>query len=224
MKNITLLSCLMIIALSSCIKDDFINDTIDPVLRITNPIDTIAESTTFQFEAMYLNNVGLEEVITQTWQSSQPNVIQISNDGLAEALQPGSSVISVEYTDGSNTLRDEIEVHVGETTIVVSTDKIGSIATTSSYKLTGDFSLKEDGSDLILEFANNYEASTALPGLYVYLTNNNTTTSNALEIGKVATFSGAHSYTIPNTGINDFKYVLYFCKPFNVKVGDGEIQ
>jgi hypothetical protein len=214
----------MIIALSSCIKDDFINDMIDPVLRITNPIDTIAESTTFQFEAMYLNNVGLEEAITPTWQSSQPNVIQISNDGLAEALQPGSSVISVEYTDGSNILRDEIEVHVGETTIVVSTDKIGSIATTSSYKLTGDFSLKADGTDLILEFANNYEASTALPGLYVYLTNNNTTTSNALEIGKVTTFSGAHSYTIPNTGINDFKYVLYFCKPFNVKVGDGEIQ
>ena len=47
---------------------------------------------------------------------------------------------------------------------------------------------------------------------------------NAFEIGRVATFSGVHSYTIPNKGINDYNYIVYFCKPFNVKVGHGQIN
>ncbi|MEM9549152.1 MAG: hypothetical protein AAGA77_24405, partial [Bacteroidota bacterium] len=63
-----------------------------------------------------------------------------------------------------------------------------------------------------------------LPGLYVYLTNNRNTTANALEIGAVEVFNGAHTYTVEDVGINDYKFLLYFCKPFNVKVGDGEIN
>ena len=99
-----------------------------------------------------------------------------------------------------------------------------SINTTSSYALTGDFTITEDGNGGInLVFADNYNASTALPGLYVYLTNNPSTTTGSLELQKVQTFQGAHTYSIPNVGVNDYSHVLYFCKPFNVKVGDGEI-
>nr|HQU58856.1 hypothetical protein [Saprospiraceae bacterium] len=75
-----------------------------------------------------------------------------------------------------------------------------------------------------LEIADNYRASTSLPGLYLYLTNNPATVNNALEVGKVAVFDGAHSYHISGVGINDYDYLLYWCKPFSVKVGDGEMQ
>jgi len=60
--------------------------------------------------------------------------------------------------------------------------------------------------------------------LYVYLTNNPSTTAGALEIGKVTVFEGTHIYTIEgDIPLNQYNYLLYFCKPFNVKVGDGEI-
>lgn len=224
MKNLIFLFTLTIFLLSSCIKDDIINDLIDPVLRISTLVDTIEINTSFQFESTYLNNVGREETVTPIWTSSNPDVISIDVNGLALANQIGSAIISVEYDDGNSILNDAIEVNVGETTVMTNTNRSGTIKTTSSYKLTGDFEIRSDGNDIILDIAENYEASTALPGLYVYLTNNPNTTSNALEIGKVTTFSGAHSYTIQNTEINDYNYVLYFCKPFNVKVGDGEIS
>ncbi len=199
-------------------------DSIDPVVRITSTVDTIALNSSFLFDFVYLNNVGQAETVNATWSSGDPSIISIDNQGLAQALQIGSTTISVEYNDGNNMLKDETEVHVGDNTVMTILKRSGSIATTSSYKLTGDFSLCEDGNDLVLEFEGNYEASTALPGLYVYLTNNPSTTSNAYEIGAVETFSGQHTYRISNITINDFNYVLYFCKPFNVKVGDGEIS
>ena len=90
--------------------------------------------------------------------------------------------------------------------------------------LEGSFTLEQVGDDLLLEFADDYRASSALPGLYIYMTNNKNTNANALEIDAVETFNGAHSYTIQNVGINDYKFLLYYCKPFNVKVGDGDIN
>ena len=56
------------------------------------------------------------------------------------------------------------------------------------------------------------------------MTNNPNTASGAKEIQKVTVFNGAHKYIITNTKINDFNHLLYWCKPFGVKVGDGEIN
>ena len=100
----------------------------------------------------------------------------------------------------------------------------GVIQTTSSYRLEGDFEIQQTDSDLLINIADNYRASSALPGLYIYLTNNPTTLSGALEISKVTIFSGAHQYTVPNVNINDYDYLLYYCKPFGVKVGDAKIE
>ncbi len=206
-----------------CIKDDFIDDFVEPTLRIDTLVDTLAIDSFFQFEAIYLNNVGVAAEVPIEWSSSLPEIISITSDGLAQALQFGSSIISVQHSDGTTILKDSIKVSVGGITTMTMEERGGTIASTSSYTLTGDFILFEEGNSLILELSDNYQASTALPGLYVYLTNNRNTTANALEIGAVQIFSGAHSYTIENTGINDYNYILYFCKPFNVKVGDGEI-
>lgn len=216
---------LALVSFSACIQDDIINDFVEPQLSITTSVDSIEINTTFQFQSKFLNNVGVEEEVNVTWTSSNPSIIAISNDGLAEALQAGTTTITVEYIGEQNRFTDTRTVSVGQTTIIQEPQsKSGMIATTSSYALTGDFTIEQNGDDLILNFGANYNASTALPGLYVYLTNNRNTTANAYEIGAVQTFSGEHSYTIPNTNINDYNYVLYFCKPFNVKVGDGAIE
>lgn len=224
MKHLSIAFSIILLSIFACIKDDYVEDFVEPVLRIISTVDTIGIDESFQFEAMYLNNVGLEEEVSLQWFSSAPEVLSIStNDGLAQALQEGSAIISVKYNVGSLSLEAFMEVNVGAETVSNTTERMGTVASTSSYQLMGDFLLKEDGNGLILELSDNYAASTALPGLFVYLSNNKNSIGNAFEIASVVTFSGAHTYTIPNIGINDYSYLLYFCKPFNVKVGDGEI-
>ena len=213
------------LSLSSCIGDDFVMDTIDAVLRITSTVDTLAKDSSYQFGHLYLNNVGNQEPVDATWSSSDASVISITPQGLATGIDSGSAHISVLYDDAGLMLSDSVLVHVGERTVVSSPPvRTGTVQTTSTYLLEGDFTLSEDGPNIVLEFTDNYRASTALPGLYVYLSNNAATVANALEIGAVQVFNGAHSYTIPGVTIDEYRYVLYFCKPFNVKVGDGEIM
>lgn len=224
-KQFFFLTLLLITVFSSCIKDDFIFDTVDPVLRITSNIDTLAINTSFQFEGMFLNNIGVEKDVEVQWQSSDESIVSISGEGLAQALQVGSVTISASTTNGDIEITDSINLTVGQSTTTVPNEIIsGTINTTTFYVLEGDFEYEENEEGTVLSLADNYEASSSLPGLYVYLSNNRNSIANALEIGMVNVFSGEHSYEIPDVGINDYSYIVYFCKPFNVKVGDGEIQ
>ena len=116
---------------------------------------------------------------------------------------------------------DEFQVVVNVSGDTTSDGREGTIATTSSYVLEGSFVLSEIGNDLILTVGDDFKASSSLPGLYVYLGNNNTSIASAREIGKVTQFEGEHSYQISNAGIMEYQYLLFWCKPFNVKVGEG---
>jgi len=211
---------------ASCISDDFVDDRVDPVLRITNAVDSIGIDSSYSFEFMYLNNVGQEESIEADWSSSDPDIISITSNGVATAHAGGSAEITLEYSDSEGSVSDSKVVGVGERTVVEEvTGRKGSVATTTFYKLEGDFTLESNGSSgVLLSFGDDYEASSALPGLFVYLSNNPNTISGALEIQAVDVFKGAHSYNIPDVGLDDYGYVLYFCKPFNVKVGHGQIE
>lgn len=215
---------LMAFLLPGCIGDDLVFDEVDPELRITTSVDTLGINSDFQFKASYFNSVGLEEAVQVDWRSADDSIISISSEGRALGQQLGTTTLHATYDDGKSVLMDSMTVTVGSSTISAPTQKSGTVSTTSSYALTGDFTLTENGEDLVLEFAENYNASTALPGLYVYLSNNANSSAGALELGAVEVFAGTHTYLINNTGINDYTYVLYYCKPFNVKVGAGEIK
>jgi hypothetical protein len=214
---------LPLLAFSACIGDDLVFDEVEPEVRIMNPIDTIEINTTYQFEAVYFNNVGVEASLSSyLWESSAEEIIRIDQDGLATALKEGSALIRVSAQDADGKqLRDEKQVVVGTSTVASSDSRTGSLRTTSSYLLKGDFSLEKISGGVKLLLKENYEASTALPGLYVYLTNNPNTIDNALEIGAVKIFKGAHSYELQGVDLNQYSHLLYFCKPFRVKVGDG---
>ncbi len=207
----------------SCIKDDFVKDFVEPVLRITTPLDTMQINTNFQFEKMFLNNIGSEITVDAIWTSSDASTISITEGGLATALQEGAATIFATFQDGDEIYQDAVIVHVGATTTINLQMTNGSIATTSSYALQGDFIFEETIGGVKLTFADNYQASTALPGLFVYLSNNANSIANAYEIGAVEVFNGSHTYDISNVGFSDYQYLLYFCKPFNVKVGDGDL-
>jgi len=224
MKNIPLFFFGFLLTFVGCVGDDFLEDFVGQSIRITSSIDSIEVNTTFQFEEMYLNDIGQEEAVDVVWSSSDTDVLTIDQNGLATAIQKGTATVTVQFIGASETVSDEVTVEVGESTVIVEQRIEGKVETTTFYVLEGDFVFREDGDKIILEFDNDYIADSRLPGLYVYLSNNKNSIANAFEIGEVTNFRGAHSYEIEGVGFNDYKNIVYFCKPFNVKVGDGVIQ
>ncbi|NRB51313.1 MAG: DM13 domain-containing protein [Saprospiraceae bacterium] len=219
---------LLLSLLTACIGDDIIADEVPERLRINNRIDSLKLGDSFQFEVMFFNNIGQAEDRQVDWNTSDANIISVSPSGLATAHEKGVATITatVNIPDRAP-VEEAFEVIVSDVTTEIeeTMNRSGSIKTTSSYVLTGDFEFFQAGNSLILSFDESYRASSALPGLYVYLTNNPNTTTNAYEIGKVTQFSGTHTYEIPaDIGLDTYNYLLFFCKPFRVKVGDGEIN
>ncbi|QXP68817.1 Ig-like domain-containing protein [Polaribacter sp. R2A056_3_33] len=197
--------------------------TIDERISINNPIEDLNINNTHQYTTTYTNSSGETENTAITWQSSNTNVLTVSNTGLITAIAPGEAVVTATVNSSNNTLTTQDTVIViGNTT----QEKTGTLKTSSSYELRGDFTLKEipNTNDLELTIDENYKASDRLPGLYLYFTNNINTVANAKEIQKITVFEGAHTYIIKNTGINDFTHLLYWCKPFGVDVGNGETK
>jgi hypothetical protein len=225
MKNILFPILCLSILLTGCIGDDIIFDEVAETVRITNPLDSIAVGDTYQMEAMFTNNVGKEEMREITWSSSDTGILTVDENGLVTAVEKGTAEVkALVELDGKPSIEDTNTIVVDEETVVTDDTKSGTLVTTSSYKLEGSFTISETDNKLTITFNSDYEASTALPGLYVYLGNNPSSLSNALEIGAVNVFDGEHTYEIPNVNINTYQYLLYWCKPFNVKVGQGEIE
>ena len=157
------------------------------------------------------------------WNTTNASIISVDDTGLATAHQSGEVWLTAETLAGP-LVKDSTLVVVGDTTVANDNSRSGIIRTTSSYVLRGDFTLTREDNNTILSIESNYKASTALPGLYVYLSNNPSSTSGAMEIQKVEVFEGAHTYELGDVGLDDYTYVLYFCKPFNVEVGNGRIE
>ena len=215
---------LLLLTLAGCIGDDIIADTVEERVVIINPIDSMELNTTYAFNARFFNQIGQVEEQPVVWSSTEPTVVSIDNQGMATALAEGNTeIVATIQKDGADPI--EARQNVAVAAVVTNPgnmERTGSLQTTSSYALTGDFTMNRVDGELTLNFADNYRASSALPGLYVYLTNNPNSISDALELGMVTVFQGAHSYTLPqDVEMNAYSHLLYFCKPFSVKVGDG---
>ncbi len=207
----------------ACVGDDFIDDFVQPELRINNPIENLQIGTDYQFEATYFNNIGLPETAQIEWSSSNENIVSISQSGLVSGVNSGQVIISA-AVNGETDVIESFELSVTEAETLESSDIIsGAIQTTSSYVLEGDFTIdSDDQGGIVIEFGEDYRASTTLPGLYLYLSNNPNSINGAFEVGMVQVYSGAHTYEIDDVNTSEYGYLLYFCKPFNVKVGDGK--
>jgi len=213
---------------TSCIGEDVIDDFVDPELRILNPITSLPANETYQFNTAYFNAIGLEEDVNITWSSSNETVATINSSGLLTANSEGASNVTASVQNDAIFIEETFTLTVvedGTVVVIAPVEKSGTIITTSSYLLTGTFTLSEleDSDNLLLSVNSDYQATTSLPGLYLYLTNNPNSISGAYSLGPVSVFNGAHTYTIPDTDINDYAYLLYWCQPFGVKVGTGEI-
>jgi len=216
---------------SSCIGEDIRQDEISEELRILNPIGSIVVSESYKFNTSFFNNIGeIDNSSTVVWSSSNEAVASIDTSGLLSTLTEGTTIITAQIEDGSSIITEtslSIIVTLEPTEIETPpANKSGTITTTSSYRLEGDFTITEieNTNNILISIADNYTATTSLPGLYVYLSNNPNSINGALELGAVTEFNGAHTYTVSNTNINNYTYILYWCKPFGVKVGEGKIN
>ena len=309
-------SCLLFIC---CIGEDFVDDYVNPNLRITNAIISIREGLSYQFEALFFDESGrkVENPVLE-WFAIPPTAIEIQPDGTITALQKGNVMLTVKTiglqgntieanlsfeispgiiletatsttetaastsdtsttttetststTETSTTTTDtststsETSTATSETSTATSDTSTattesststsetsdttttttesststtdngivtavqffeGQIYSTSGYVLQGNYRYENNGTQIILSLDETYRASSSLPGLYLYLTNNPNSPEDGYEVEKVPVFAGAHSYTLPmSIGLMDYKYLLYWCKPFRVEVGEAQL-
>jgi len=224
MNNAKFLLFTFVLILASCIGDDIIEDFVEPQVRISNMPQSIATDTTIVITPVFLNDVGQETNATFEFESSDENVFSIDQTGLLTPVAEGAATLTVSTSYKDRSYSGSTDINISSVTVVAETSKSGTIRTTSTYLLTGSMTIEETDDGLLIDIADDYEASRALPGLYVYLTNNINTTAGALEIGMVEVFEGAHTYTLPDVSLEDYSHILYFCKPFGVKVGDGAFE
>ena len=81
---------------------------------------------------------------------------------------------------------------------------------------------------LQLEFLDDFSVRSA-PGPYVYLSNIEHSVSGAIEVGKLPTGTnpivGPFTMVVPEgVSINDYKYVVVYCKPFSIPFGTAELN
>ena len=303
-----------------CIGEDFVDDYIDPNLRITNAIISIREGLSYQFQALFFDESGREvNNPTLEWSAIPPTAVEIQPNGTLKALSAGNVILTVstiglqgntieasfsfeitpkvisevatttsevststtdtattttdtattttnnstttsdtattttetststtetasstsdtssstdsnndnsDHTDGNDQEDQEDEEDEEDDNGIVVAPQFfeGQIRTTSSYTLKGNFRYEHNGTQIILSLDDTYRASSSLPGLYLYLTNNPNSPEDGYEVGAVTVFAGAHSYNLPSSiNLMDYKYLLYWCKPFRVKVGDAQL-
>lgn len=229
MKKIILVA-LCIFPLISCVKTDIVNDRVDPKIFISNPLLELKKNGEgHQFEINYFNYVGKEiENPNVSWSSSDPSILTITEDGLATGVEFGTATVTATLTttEETQTITNVDVVTVSTATLTESIEFFGTVATTSSYELEGSYVLEILDNDVLrLSLGDDYKADTNLPGLYIYLGNNPNSIADAYEIGAVTVFQGDHFYDLPSSiSIYDYSYILYWCKPFGVKVGEGQIQ
>ena len=211
--------------LGACMKTEFVDDAVPEEIRITRAIDSIGIDSTFLFEAAYFDEGGNRDNSRAFWWgSADTSVVAIDSlTGLATGKEMGETSISVYTSDNSgNTITASKLIYVGQQGTISRTEKQGTIFTTSSYELRGTYTLIQDGDEFTIEVNSDYFATSALPGLYIYLSNNLNSLNGSYEIGPVTVFQGAHTYNLGSEiNINDYQYILYYCKPFNVEVGEG---
>lgn len=214
----------LFLLLSACVGEDLVDDQVPTEIRITNPILSLEIEQTHQYQAKYFDFVGRE--ISEkplVWESSDPAVASVSHQGLVTAIGEGSAVITVTSEDDlGNVISATDKLEVSDNTQAEKMIISGTLQTTSNYLLSGSFRLEKTEASFTLYLEDDYQADRGLPRLVVFLSNNRNSVADAYRVGEVRVFSGAHSYDLPSEfGLMDYRYLLYWCEPFNVDVGEG---
>ena len=215
------LKYLFLLSLVSCIGTDIVEQELVPArVAITARAESIKVGESYQFQAQYFDDLGNIVDTDITWASTDPSIISIDEMGLATANSEGDVTISAM----ANGVSDMVLVSAGENTSVVQTERSGTFEGNRSYVVTGVFTLSQESGELQLTFSDDFSTSNG-PGLYVYLTNSESSTSGGIELGALQSNTGAQTYNIDeDIQLGTYDYVLIYCKPFGVAFGIGKFD
>ena len=184
---------------------------------------SIEVGNTQQFEAMAMTSDGMEiPDVEFTWSSSDEMVATVDAFGEATAVGAGMAMITAtaDSVSGSAMLA-----------VMESASRSGTFSGAGGYRTSGTVFLEEDPSGgLVLRFDSDFKVQ--MSGFYVILY---TTTQISLRrpppegtfvnLGQVTATTGAQSYTVPmNVALDDYDYVIIYCRPFDVVVGVAELS
>ena len=117
-----------------------------------------------------------------------------------------------------------VTVMAGDMTTVPLRDRTGSFRGNRDYEVSGTFTLSNTSGELQLTFSDNFSTSNG-PGLFIYLTNSESSTAGGVELGALKSNSGAQTYDVSDeVQLGTYDYVLVYCKPFGVAFGIGKFD
>lgn len=195
-----------------------VEDSLTPAaILIESDTNEISQNDTLRFRATVTNINGVElaeEVVT--WNSSDLGVLTVDQTGFATAVGVGSSEVTA---TAGNVVSNTINVLVSQATV---TSRSGSFQNENGYRVSGDVELRQTANnDLELRFSSNF-SSQAGPDLAIYLGNN---TSSGIEIASLNQLSGSFTVAVPSTiEINDYDFVLIWCKAVNAAFGSARLN
>lgn len=216
---------------------EIVSEGYTPKITINNPISEIDidSDEVFQFNATYQNIKNQIEEVVFGWESSDLNILEITENGTLTPISKGESIITASFNNGNKIVTSApLLITVSEETVVVDdpdtpvdTGEIigfGSFQSNSSYTVVGDFQIIRDNGITTLVLNENYSTG-SVPDLVIYLSNQTNTNNGATFISEDITQSGEQSFIIPDTiNPDDYINVLLFCRDFGARVGFGVIN
>lgn len=169
----------------------------------------------FLYEAEVRNGFGDLMNETVEWSSSDSTVLRINNNGLATALKAGSSNITANAS-GVFSAISPIAIVNGLTG-----RRSGSFQNENGYSVSGNVEVRPSaGNNFELAFTNfNCQPG---PALYIHLSNS---VSAGVEIGTLNQLNGDFTVQLPaNILLNDYDYVLIWCKSANAAFGSARLN
>lgn len=131
---------LILLLLQSCIGTD-IETQVEPILRISKSVKSMRATRTFLFESEYTNEFAMPTSTDVLWESSDPAIISVNQNGLATAHKIGEVTISVIFEG----LEDSITVEVLESKESITISNYVTILAVGSSFQFGAVYLNLDG-------------------------------------------------------------------------------
>ncbi|MCI4671811.1 MAG: DM13 domain-containing protein [Bacteroidia bacterium] len=154
-----------------------------------------------------------------SWESSNPTVGAINQDGLVRALADGTTEITAR-AEGLKSLPYSLTVNAPGTDSVI---LMGTFTGVNGYNVQGTATLvRAETSELKL--GSDFRTANG-PGLYVYLSPNSNNVTGGVSLGLLQNTTGEQTYAIPtNVNLEGLENVIIYCQPFRVPFGVANLE
>ena len=187
-------------------------------IEISADTNQLKINDTLRFKTVVKNLRG--DVLTNhppiNWSSSDSTVLSIDGSGLATASNVGAADISANIGNVSSNL---FNVLVSQ---AMQNNRTGTFSGRNGYRVSGTVTMtvKSNGG-LKLDFGTDFKTQNG-PGLYINLSNLD---RGGIQIQKLTTINGSFSVDLPsNISIDDYNYVVIWCKPIGAAFGAAKLN